>query len=246
MLRPYWARRFPYDVPFGIFLVCLLGIPRFIMVLHANISRKYGLVSVIFICKCLAPFIFLSGSGRKKIGMTLPGRWHWIPIAFVSGMLCCAVLFWLAESLYGKGPENCFVYISRTYRQYEMNLSANNRLLFFLIYAGVGMSFSPFGEELFYRGLDHGSFVARMGENKASIADSAAFAITHLAHFGIVYISGQWQFFIIPAMVWMTGMFLASRLFFYLKQKTGSLAGAVAGHAGFNFAMTYFIFYHIF
>ena len=52
------------------------------------------------------------------------------------------------------------------------------------------MTFSPIGEELFYRGIVHGSFTGRFGEQKASFFDSLTFAITHLAHFGIVYVLG--------------------------------------------------------
>jgi membrane protease YdiL (CAAX protease family) len=84
-----------------------------------------------------------------------------------------------------------------------------------------------------------------MGNNKASIVDSMAFAVVHLAHFGIIYSSGTLELVLMPAILWMVLMFLSSRLFFYCKSKTKSIYGAIISHAGFNFAMTYFIFYHI-
>jgi hypothetical protein len=108
------------------------------------------------------------------------------------------------------------------------------------------MTFSPFGEELMYRGLIHQSFVSKLGNNKASIIDSLAFAVVHLAHFGFVYSSLHWNFLFVPAILWVTFMFLTSRMFFYCKTKSQSIYGAIICHAGFNFAMTYFIFYHIF
>jgi hypothetical protein len=107
------------------------------------------------------------------------------------------------------------------------------------------MTFSPIGEELFYRGVVHASFALEKSENTASIWDSIAFSLTHLAHFGIVFIDGKWKFIFIPALLWVTGMFFASRLFYLCKQKTKSLLGAVVCHAGFNVTMIYFIFYHI-
>jgi membrane protease YdiL (CAAX protease family) len=107
------------------------------------------------------------------------------------------------------------------------------------------MVFSPIGEELFYRGIVHGSFVPKTGEHMASIIDSLAFALTHLAHFGIVYIMGNWSFLFVPSLLWVFFMFLTSRLFFLCKVKTGSILGAIASHAGFNLAMMYFILYHI-
>ena len=75
------------------------------------------------------------------------------------------------------------------------------------------------GEELLYRGVVHSSFVSKYGEQKASYIDSVAFAITHLAHFGIVYIAGVWDFFLIPALIWVFLMFVTSQLFFYLQTK---------------------------
>jgi hypothetical protein len=108
------------------------------------------------------------------------------------------------------------------------------------------MTFSPFGEELFYRGLVHDSLKVNFGENKASIYDSLAFAITHLAHFGIVYNSDHWEFLFFPSLIWLAGIFLAGRLFYYCRRKTGSVLGAIFAHAGFNLAMMYLIFYFIF
>ena len=107
------------------------------------------------------------------------------------------------------------------------------------------MTFSPIGEELFYRGLVHGSFVKILGEQKASVADSMAFALTHLAHFGIVYFLDSWHFLFVPALLWVVSMFMTSRVFFLCKEKTGSILGAILSHAAFNLTMMYFIFYHI-
>jgi len=108
------------------------------------------------------------------------------------------------------------------------------------------MIFSPIGEELLYRGVVHGSFVKKFGENKASVFDSLAFAITHLAHFGIIYNSGHWSFLPLPSLFWIIAMFCVSRLFFRCKQFSDSIYGAILSHAGYNLAMMYLIFYHIF
>ena len=109
----------------------------------------------------------------------------------------------------------------------------------------MSMLFSPIGEELFYRGMIHGSFSRKYGDNKASHIDSLAFALTHLAHFGIVYVDGQWDFLLLPSLLWLIFMFFTSRLFHYCKKRTGSILGAIVSHAAFNGCMMYFIFYHI-
>ena len=107
------------------------------------------------------------------------------------------------------------------------------------------MLFSPIGEEFLYRGVIHQAFVPKFGEVKASTIDSLAFAFTHLAHFGIVYLATGWEFLFAPAVIWVAMMYFASRLFFWCKRKSGSIWGAVAAHAGFNLGMTYCIIYLI-
>jgi uncharacterized protein len=92
----------------------------------------------------------------------------------------------------------------------------------------------------------HDSLAADYGHKKASIIDSAAFAVTHLAHFGIVFNVGHWEFLFLPGIIWLISIFLAGRLFYFCRFKTGSVFGAIAAHSGFNLAMMYIIFYHIF
>lgn len=53
------------------------------------------------------------------------------------------------------------------------------------------MTFSPVGEEVFYRGIVHACLVPRVGATWASLLDSAAFALVHLAHFRLVWVSGR-------------------------------------------------------
>ena len=125
------------------------------------------------------------------------------------------------------------------------NATGREKQIYFLIYALAGMTFSPIGEELLYRGMIHGSFATRLGEQRASLIDSLAFSLTHLAHFGIVYVAGVWTFLVFPGFLWVLFYEGISLCFFVCKEKTGSLLGAILCHAGFNLAMTYFIFYHI-
>ena len=107
------------------------------------------------------------------------------------------------------------------------------------------MIFSPIGEELFFRGIVHSSFANSIGDKKASIADGSAFALTHISHFGLVYINNKWDFFAIPTIIWVLGMFLVSLLFFKCRQNSGSIVGAIVCHAAFNLGMIYCIFYLI-
>lgn len=107
------------------------------------------------------------------------------------------------------------------------------------------MIFSPIGEELFFRGIVHGSFAASVSDKKASLIDSAAFAITHISHFGLLFINSQWQLLTVPALLWVTAMFVISLIFFFFRNRTASVLGAIICHAAFNLGMTYYIFYRL-
>lgn len=245
MLKPFWEKIVRFNWVFGLVLILLTGIPRFIIVLNANISGNYSRIALVFFFMWFSPFIFLTKKGRTYIGIKKPLNYYWLLYSFMAGVAICTVIYFVASLLFQHTVSNCFVYISKSYNVAGNVLSGSQRNTYFLIYTLTGMSFSPIGEELFYRGLVHGSFAGRFGENKASIIDSTAFALTHLAHFGIVYLLGSWQFLLIPALLWVFSMFVASRIFFICKEKTGSILGAIISHAAFNLAMMYFIFYHI-
>lgn len=244
-LRPIF-KFIPYNYKFGLFLILLFGIPRFLLVLNANSSGGgYGYVSIIFILMSITPFIFLSKDGRRKIGIRKPQNNLWLIYSFLIGILFCGAMFVLANLFFGDTVSNPFQYISKSYTIPEEALAAN-KFMFFAMFSMVGMTYSPLGEELLYRGIVHETFANQFGENKASIFDSLAFAFTHLAHFGLVFTLGKWAFLPVPALFWVAGMFIGSRLFFLSKQKNGSIWGAVVCHAAYNIGMMYFIFYHIF
>jgi membrane protease YdiL (CAAX protease family) len=246
MLRKYWQPWFSFNKTLGIALILLLGIPRFIIVLHANQTGNYNMIPAIFLMMILLPFILLTKNGRLQTGIRRPASIKWLLYSFVLGITCCVILFLLSHWVYGNTIRNPFEYISRSYPVSKEGIAYSDKLIFFIIYAIIGMTFSPFGEELFYRGLVHDSLAADYSDKKASIADSAAFALTHLAHFGIVYNTGRLEFLLFPSLVWLTGIFIAGRLFYYCRRKTGSIFGAISAHAGFNLAMMYLIFYYIF
>ena len=107
----------------------------------------------------------------------------------------------------------------------------------------TGMIFSPIGEEFFFRGIVHSGFAKSIGETRASIVDSAAFALVHISHFGLLYVNNQWKFMTWPALIWILTMFLASSLFFIFKKYYGSILGEIICHAAFNLGMIYCIFY---
>ena len=239
-LRPAW-RRFRYDWPLGLALILLFGVPRFWLVLRANVTEQYNLVSIIFVLMMITPFILLTRFGRISIGMVRPAKPNWLLYGFAGGVVAAVLVYFLGDVLFGDSMQNWYVYISRAYST-PGDLDTH---LMFGIMALITMTFSPIGEELLYRGVVHGAFKRRFGENNASKIDSLAFALTHLAHFGVVYVAGSWQLFPAPAVMWVVMMFIVSRFFFLCKLMSGSLWASVVAHAGFNLGMTYCIWYWV-
>jgi len=241
-LRPFWNKIFKFNWKFGLFLILIVCIPRFILVLNANASGNYSSIGLIMVISAIAPFVFLSKYGRKEIGITKPKKYKWLFVAFFSGLFISLLLYYLGQSLYGNSYENWYVYIGKSYH-IPTGINQHSKAILFAIMALTGMTFSPIGEELFFRGIVHSSFAKSIGEKKASIVDSSAFALTHISHFGLVFVSNQWHFFTTPTLIWVSGMFLVSVLFFIFKRYTGSILGAVICHSAFNLGMIYCIFY---
>lgn len=238
--------KFTFSWQLGLSLILLFGIPRFILVIEANRTANYNLTSVIFLVMAVTPFIMLTKKGRHIIGIRTVKNYRWLTGSFLLGASACGIIFLIGSALYQSSISNWFVYISKSYGSIPATeLNGDSKWIYFLIFALIGMTLSPIGEELLYRGLIHECFVSRFGDNKASMIDSAAFAIVHLAHFGIVLSAGEWAFLPVPALLWMGLMYVTGRLFYICRQKSGSIYGAVISHAGFNFTMTYLIFFYI-
>ncbi|WP_346863990.1 type II CAAX endopeptidase family protein [uncultured Draconibacterium sp.] len=241
-LRSLWSRHLKLNWKFGLFLVFLVCIPRFVLVLKANQTGNYSLIGLVMFISALVPFVLLNKKGQKQAGIRKTNKFQFLVYAIITGLVFSLLLHFLGKGIYGNSFENWYQYIGKSYNIPE-NISAENKKIMFLIMAGTGMIFSPVGEELFFRGIVHSSFAKSLGHKKASIIDSLAFAATHISHFGIVFINSKWDFYLVPAIIWVLSMFLVSLLFFQMKRLTNSIWGAVLCHSGFNLGMIYCIFY---
>jgi len=241
-IRKWWQPIIRLNWKFGLFLILLICVPRFLLVLQANRTGIYNMIGLIMLISALLPFVFLNKKGIKSIGIRKTNRWLNLLLALITGLIFSFLLYWLGEALYGNSFHNWYAYIGKSYN-ISPGISAVERKIMFFIMAGTAMTFSPVGEEFFFRGIVHGSFAHSLGERRASLVDSAAFAITHVAHFGLVFVYGCWQFYLVPTLIWVLSMFLVSLLFFQMKKSTGSIWGAVICHSGFNCGMVYSIFY---
>jgi hypothetical protein len=243
-LKPIWGKIFNFNWKFGLFLILIICIPRFILVLHANETANYGYIGLIMVISAIAPFIFLSKFGRKKIGIKKPTNYRWLIIAFIIGIVFSILLYFLGETFYGTSYENWYYYIGKSYN-IPTGIDQQSKLVMFGIMVLTGMTFSPIGEELFFRGIVHSSFANSVGNKRASIIDSSAFALVHISHFGLIFTNQQWQFLTVPTLIWVLSMFCVSILFYRFRKNSGSILGAIICHSAFNLGMIYCIFYPI-
>ena len=242
-LKLFWKKFFDFNWKFGLFLILIICIPRFILVLNANYLGRYSpYIALIMTISAIAPFLFLTKYGRKEIGITKPRNFNWLFIALVCGLFASFALHFIGQILYDNSNQNWYQYIGKLYN-IPTTITQTDKKIMFVIVAITSMIFSPIGEELFFRGIVHSSFAKSIGEKKASIVDSLAFALTHISHFGLVFINNKWDFFTIPTIIWVTSMFLVSLLFYTFRKKSGSILGAILCHSAFNLGMTFCIFY---
>jgi membrane protease YdiL (CAAX protease family) len=244
-VRPLFRSLVPLNPRTGVLLLVLFGLVRVTLVLQAYVTGSYQAVSVVFVAMIALPWILLTKEGRQRIGMLRPTRRRWVLPAAIAGAAMALAVHFTASAVWGHSTSNPFAYIALSYSNVPASPSEDDRLIYFIIFAVIGMVFSPIGEEVLYRGVAHESFAAAFGDRRAALIDAAAFAVTHLAHFGVVFVAGSWAFLPLPALFWVIAMFVASLAFYGFRKLTGSLVGAVVAHAGFNLAMNWIIFYSI-
>ncbi|HEX9964387.1 MAG TPA: CPBP family intramembrane glutamic endopeptidase [Allosphingosinicella sp.] len=224
-------------------LLGLFSLARVVLVLQANATGSYGLVSLLFVVMALTPLLILGRPGRERIGLTRRLR----PLGALAGIAvgagCCALMIVSAHLLFGLGEDNAFVYVARSYSGLPPVMGDSERLILFGVFALIAMTLSPFGEELFYRGLVHECFAGKVGEGRSACIDAAAFALVHLAHFGLVWSAVGWVLLPLPALWWVCGMFITALAFNWSRRASGSVVGAVAAHSAFNLVMTAWIFF---
>src|SRR5664279_6450127 len=71
--------------------------------------------------------------------------------------MCIRDRYAIGHLLYGGSFENWYVYIGKSYK-IPPGISSHDKTILFTVMVLTGMTFSPIGEELFFRGIVHSSF----------------------------------------------------------------------------------------
>lgn len=229
--------------PFGIAGITLA------FVLASTVARAaamFGPASwrALFMVTCLAmaalPWVLLSRTGRRQIGLQRPRHPAWLPLSLALGALAASASFWLGFALYGAGPEHWFVSVARNYR--GMPTAGWSLLQLHLTFTIAACLFSPIGEEIFFRGYLQKVLEDRHGRTRATLMEAALFALVHLCHHGILVSATGIALQGVSGALWVGQMFLLSLLFAWLRRAGDSILPAILAHAAFNAAMNGWIF----
>src|SRR3954451_23327127 len=82
-----------FDLRTAVILLLVFGAVRVVLVLQANVTGSYQVVSLVFIAMAVLPWVVLTRIGRRRMGIVRPDRWRWIIPAGLSGAACCLITF---------------------------------------------------------------------------------------------------------------------------------------------------------
>ena len=77
----------------GILLLVVFGVVRVALVLQANVTGSYQVVSLVFVAMIALPWVLLTRDGRKLIGLVRPARWRWVLPAVIAGVALALTVY---------------------------------------------------------------------------------------------------------------------------------------------------------
>ncbi|MDQ8201702.1 CPBP family intramembrane glutamic endopeptidase [Pelagicoccus sp. SDUM812003] len=203
------------------------------------------LLTIVYVAMWLPPFLFLSTESRRAMGFHLPQVWLGLPISLIAGAVLAFICYFVGDALYGHGEENWFMSVGYRYLSDQRIVDLPQHLAF-IAFTVPALIASPVGEELFFRGVIHHAIEERTGLKIATVATSALFAFTQLAHHGIHRTNNGLEILPVSGFLWFLLMFVAGVVFTIARHRYGSILASVFAHAGFNLAMNTTIFYALF
>ncbi len=187
-----------------------------------------------------APWVLLTRNGRHEIGLQRTFLSSIYLQSIVFGAAAAVACFLVGLALFGTSIDNWFVSIAVSFGR---SVNAKLPLLpLYLLFTIPSMIFSPFGEEIFFRGLLQRALEERFSVRTSTWVECLLFGLVHLCHHGLV--AGAAGLTLLPrsAPIWFVLMVMVGHLFAWLRKRSESLYPAIASHAAFNFAMGTCIF----
>ena len=183
------------------------------------------------------PWLLCAREGRTEIGFRAPGSWWWMlggPAVALAVLGIGAATAW---ALFGSGPDNWFTHhaaeLGRIAGGVPPGLSAP--ALFWALTVPP-MIFSPLGEEFLYRGFLLRVGSAHWGDRAGNVVQAAAFAVVHLAHYGLLPVQ------LAMIAVYLPTNFVVALVLAWMVRRSGSLWVAVAAHSVYNLGLNALVF----
>ena len=183
------------------------------------------------------PWLLLSKDSRYEARFGAPESKIWFlkaPVVAICVIAACAVITW---SVFGEGDTNWFTKHALALKDALAPAPTNASVAsLFLLVTIPAMIFSPIGEEFFFRGFMLRAFELRWGHRTAMLIQATAFALVHLAHYGL----DPFQ----PALVavWLPSMFAVALVLGWIVRESGSIWCAVIAHSVFNLGLNAIVF----
>lgn len=183
------------------------------------------------------PWLLCAREGRAEIGLRAPVSWWWMLSGPAAGLAVLGSGAATAWALFGSGADNWFTHhaaeLGRIAGDVPPGLSAP--ALFWALTIPP-MIFSPLGEEFLYRGFLLRAGSARWGDRAGNVVQAAAFAIVHLAHYGLLPVQ--------PALIalYLPTNFVVALVLAWMVRRSGSLWVAVVAHSVYNLGLNALVF----
>ena len=199
---------------------------------------NFQLIALSMVVVWPLPWLLCGREGRTEIGLRAPvSRWWMLsgPAASLAVLGIGAATAW---ALFGSGPDNWFTHhaaeLGRIAEGVPPGLSAPG--LFWSLTVPP-MIFSPLGEEFLYRGFLLRVGSARWGDRGGNVMQAAAFAIVHLAHYGLLPVQ--------PALIalYLPTNFAVALVLAWMARRSGSLWVAVVAHSAYNLGLNALVFH---
>jgi membrane protease YdiL (CAAX protease family) len=235
LLKPFWIAFIgpPWVVSLAV-LALVAGVRFFAMFSPYPLQALFFLQTV---AMWALPFVFLTESGRRQIGLLQRGMTaSAVLLSLLAGAACALAFFTLGMVVYGDSPNNWCISI-RNYLHFEEMRGLVSPLSLFALYALPAISLNPVGEEILFRGFIQQAFSLRFSAEFATLVNSLLFGLIYL------YLHGIWHdatgfhlragsaVFAILLMACIGGVFTLCRLL------SGSLWPAMTAHAAFNLTL---------
>jgi membrane protease YdiL (CAAX protease family) len=234
-LKPFWAAFIGPPWVVSLAVLAVLAAVRFVAALSPYSLQELFFVQAV--AMWAIPFLFITESGRRQIGLVQHGVTSGaILLSILSGAVCALLFFVLGMAVYGDSPNNWCISI-RSYLHIEEMRGLMSPLSLFALYALPAVSLNPVGEEILFRGLIQRAFSIRFNFTIATLVNSLLFGLIYLYLHGIWHDGSGYHLRIGSAALAIFLMACIGAVFTLCRILSGSLWPAMAAHAAFNLTL---------